>query len=155
MSHRRPRQFLVVLLPILFSGLALLLVPGQSVAQKDFYHGKSVRVITGFSPGGSIDLRARLFARHLPKHIAGSPTFIVQNMTGAGGIIAANYTFGGVAKPNGRSMLHFPSSTVMNVFLLKGRVKYDIRKVSMMWVQADSWVTVLNHAGVYSPLLGA
>jgi len=134
----------VALIAVLLVGLSVIFVPVRSAAQKDFYKGKTMRVITGFAPGGSIDLRARLFARHLPKHIPGAPTIIVQNITGAGGIIAANYTFGGIAKPDGLSMLHFPSSTVMNVFLLKGKVKYEIRKVTMLWVQADSWVTIVN-----------
>ena len=147
MSTRRKSRLLpsfVALLPILFVGLSVIFLPVKSFAQEDFYKGKTMRVITGFAPGGSIDLRARLFARHLPKHIPGGHTIIVQNMTGAGGIIAANYTFGGIAKPDGLSMLHFPSSTVMNVFLLKERVKYEIRNVPMLWVQADSWVTIIN-----------
>ncbi len=134
----------VALLAILFMGLSVIFLPMKVAAQRSFYEGKTIRIIAGFSPGGSIDLQARLFARHLPKHIPGSPAIIVQNMTGAGGIIAANYTFGGIAKPDGLSMLHFPSSTVMNFFLLKGRVKYRIRKVTMMWVKADSWVTIIN-----------
>ena len=134
----------VAFIAILFVGISVIFVPTKGTAQQSFYAGKTVRVIAGFSPGGSIDLRSRLFARHLPKHIPGNPTFIVQNMTGAGGIIAANYTFGGVAKSDGLSLLHFPSSTVMNVFLLKRRVKYEIRKVPMLWVQADSWVTIIN-----------
>lgn len=134
----------VVLLAILFMGLSVIFLPTKVAAQQSFYEGKTIRIIAGFAPGGSIDLQARLFARHLPRHIPGSPTIIVQNYTGAGGIIAANYTFGGIAKPDGLSMLHFPSSTVMNVFLLKGRVKYEIRKVTMLWVKADSWVTIIN-----------
>ena len=87
-----------------------------SAAEQSFYAGKTIRIIAGFAPGGTIDLRARLFARHLPKWIAGNPSIIVQNMTGAGGLVAANYAFS-VAKPDGLTLLHFPSSTVMNTFL--------------------------------------
>ena len=144
MSTRWILRSVVALLAILFMGLSVIFLPVKVAAQRSFYEGKTIRIIAGFSPGGSIDLQARLFARHLPKHIPGSPAIIVQNMTGAGGIIAANYTFGGIAKSDGLSMLHFPSSTVMNVFLLKGRVKYEIRKVTMLWVKADSWVTIIN-----------
>jgi len=96
----------------------------MQAAEKPFFEGKTIRIITGFSPGGGTDLRARLFARHMAKYIPGKPTIIVQIMTGAGGIVAANYTLGGVAKPDGLSILHFPSSPVMNVFLLKGKAKY-------------------------------
>ncbi|NIO09923.1 MAG: hypothetical protein GTO40_18725, partial [Deltaproteobacteria bacterium] len=144
MIVKASKIFLVALPAVLLAAMITVVAPATAIAQRDFFGGKTVRVIAGFSPGGSIDLRARLFARHLPKHIPGSPTFIVQNMTGAGGIIAANYTLGGIAKPDGLSMLHFPSSTVMNVFLLEGRVKYEIRKAQILWAQADSWVTIIN-----------
>jgi tripartite-type tricarboxylate transporter receptor subunit TctC len=100
-------------------------------------------MIAGFAPGGSIDLRCRLFARHLPKHIPGNPTIIVQNMTGAGGLIAANHTFG-VAKRDGLSMLHFPSSTIMNNFFAPAKVKYDIREIPILWAEDDSWLTVID-----------
>jgi len=84
MNKGRLLQSFVALLAILFVGLSIIFLPVQSFAQEDFYKGKTMRVITGFAPGGSIDLRARLFARHLPKHIPGGPTIIVQNYTGAG-----------------------------------------------------------------------
>src|SRR3990172_5710902 len=72
-------------------------------AEQPFYAGKTIRIIAGFAPGGTVDLRARLFARHLPKWIPGNPAIIVQNMAGAGGQIAANYTFN-VAKPDGLTL---------------------------------------------------
>lgn len=112
------------------------------VAADDFYAGKTIRILAGFAPGGSIDARARIFARNLPKFIPGSPTVIVENMTGAGGVMAANYVYA-VAEPNGLTILHFPSSTVMNIFLRANQVEYDIRKMPFLWVQPDSWVTVV------------
>lgn len=134
--------FPVAALILVVSGLS---GPLTAAAQEEsFFDGKTIRIITGFSPGGGTDLRARIFARHLAKHIPGDPTIIVQIMTGAGGLVAANYTLGGVAKPDGLSIIHFPSSTVMNVFLVKGKVKYDIRKTPILWVQSDLWVTISN-----------
>ncbi len=113
-------------------------------AEQSFYAGKTVNIIAGFAPGGTIDIRARLFARHLPKYLPGNPSIVVQNMVGAGGLVGANYTFS-VAKPDGLTLLHFPSSTVMNTFLTTGAtVKYDIRQVPIIWLGADSWLTVLN-----------
>ncbi len=126
--------------------LALILVQSvQSVGASEgpFYAGKTVRIIAGFAPGGTIDLRARLFARYLVKYIPGNPAVIVQNMTGAGGLVAANYAFG-VAKPDGLTLLHFPSSTVMNTFLTTTNIQYDIRKVPIIWLGSDSWLTVIN-----------
>lgn len=49
-------------------------------AQAPFYQGKTIRVIVGFSPGGTFDLWARLIAQHMGKHVPGNPTFIVENM---------------------------------------------------------------------------
>ena len=113
-------------------------------AEQPFYAGKTVNVIAGFAPGGTIDIRARLFGRHLSKYLPGNPAVVVQNMVGAGGLVAANYTFS-VAKPDGLTLLHFPSSTVMNTFLTtKANVKYDIRQVPIIWLGSDSWLTVLN-----------
>ena len=113
-------------------------------AEEPFYAGKPVNIIAGFAPGGTIDIRARLFARHLAKYLPGNPSIVVQNMVGAGGLVAANYTFS-VDKPDGLTLLHFPSSTVMNTFLTTGAtVKYDIRQVPIIWLGSDSWLTVLN-----------
>lgn len=118
-------------------------LPAALAQQEPFYAGKTVRIIAGFAPGGTIDLRARLFARHLPKNIPGNPAIIVQNMTGAGGLVAANYVFS-VVKPDGLTLLHFPSSTVMNTFLATANIKYDIRQVPILWLGSDSWLTVIN-----------
>ena len=65
-----------------------------------FYRGKSIRLIVAFSPGGGYDTYSRTIARHLGKYIPGNPSVVVDNMTGAGGLIHANYMFK-QAKPDG------------------------------------------------------
>ena len=87
----------------LIAGLTLCLQPlwaAQPVAPKggfdekpvaDFYRGKTVRIIVGFSAGGGYDQYSRLIARHLSRHIPGNPNVLVDNMAGAGSIIAANH----------------------------------------------------------------
>src|SRR5688572_22932931 len=113
-------------------------------AEQPFYSSKTVSIVAGFAPGGTIDIRARLFARHLSKYIPGNPAIVVQNTVGAGGLVAANNVFS-VAKPDGLTLLHFPSSTVMNTFLTSSsNVKYDIRQVPIIWLGSDSWLTVAN-----------
>lgn len=126
-------------------GSVLICLPALALpADQPFYSGKTVSIIAGFAPGGTIDIRARIFARHLSKYIAGNPSIVVQNTVGAGGLIAANHVFG-VAKPDGLTILHFPSSTVMNTFLTSSaNVKYDIRQVPIIWLGSDSWLTVSN-----------
>src|SRR6476660_10182081 len=59
----------------------------------DFYRGKTVRIIVGFSAGGGYDAYSRLIGRHLQRNIPGNPSVIVANMAGAGSIIAANHIF--------------------------------------------------------------
>jgi tripartite-type tricarboxylate transporter receptor subunit TctC len=60
---------------------------------EEFYRGKRVNLVTSASVGGGYDQYARLLAQHMPKHIPGQPTIIVQNMTGAEGLKAANYLY--------------------------------------------------------------
>jgi tripartite-type tricarboxylate transporter receptor subunit TctC len=64
----------------------------------DFYKGKTVRIIVGYSAGGGYDLYSRLIARHISKYIPGNPTVIVENMPGAGSIIAANHVYNAAPK---------------------------------------------------------
>lgn len=63
-----------------------------------FYAGKRITLITSASVGGGYDQYARLLALHMPRHIAGAPTMIVQNMPGAEGIKAANYLYSVAAR---------------------------------------------------------
>src|SRR5258708_28253353 len=60
---------------------------------EDFYRGRTVSLIIGFSDGSGYDLYARLLARHIGKHIPGRPSVVAQNMPGAGSVKAANYVF--------------------------------------------------------------
>jgi tripartite-type tricarboxylate transporter receptor subunit TctC len=62
-------------------------------AVADFYRGKTVTVIVGYTAGGGYDLYARTLARHMGKHLPGNPAFIVQNITGAGSLNAANHIY--------------------------------------------------------------
>ena len=67
----------------------------QSVA--DFYRGKQIRVIVGTAPG-DYDTWARMVARHMRQYIPGNPNFVVENMPGAGSLIAANYLYNKAAQ---------------------------------------------------------
>jgi tripartite-type tricarboxylate transporter receptor subunit TctC len=64
------------------------------------YRGKTVDMVISSGAGGGYDLYGRLVARYMPHHIPGNPTFVVQNMTGAGGLAAMNYV-ANVARPDG------------------------------------------------------
>src|SRR5919106_2371482 len=83
---------------------ALVLTGSMSAwAQGSFYEGKTVTVVIGAS-GGSLEIAARIAARHLGRHIPGNPNVIVQNMTGAAHLVATNHVYN-VAKPDGLTLL--------------------------------------------------
>jgi tripartite-type tricarboxylate transporter receptor subunit TctC len=68
-------------------------VPGRADPVADFYKGKVVNMLVGVSAGGEYDFKMRLVARHLGKHIPGHPNIVPQNMTGATGLLMANYLY--------------------------------------------------------------
>jgi tripartite-type tricarboxylate transporter receptor subunit TctC len=77
---------------------ALMLLAASSFGARadsvaDFYRGKTINALVGVSPGGEYDFQLRLVARHLGKHIPGHPNIVAQNMTGATGMIMANYLY--------------------------------------------------------------
>jgi tripartite-type tricarboxylate transporter receptor subunit TctC len=74
--------------------LAAATVASTAQAQKALdFKGKTVTIAVSFEPGGPYDSYSRLFARHLGAHIPGTPTVIVQNMPGAGGLNGINYLY--------------------------------------------------------------
>lgn len=79
----------------LLAGLtaAGMLVCAVGMASADDFKGKQIRLIVGSGTGGGYDGHARLLARHMAKYIPGNPTFVVQNMPGAGSLNAANYIY--------------------------------------------------------------
>jgi hypothetical protein len=73
--------------------LSSSLVRAQDAATADFYRGKTINVYIGVGVGGEYDIQARLVARYIGRHIPGNPSVVPQNMTGAGGLRAANYLY--------------------------------------------------------------
>lgn len=80
---------------------------GAFAAEKTpFYQGKTLNVVINFGAGGPTDIESRIFARHLSRHIPGSPAITIQNMGGGGGLTAVNY-IGEVAKSDGLTAAYF------------------------------------------------
>ena len=104
--------------------------------QTNFYEGKTVRVIVGLAPGGGYDVYARTIARHLGKHIPGHPSVVVENMTGAGSIIAANHLYK-IAKPDGLTMAHFLGGIFLQQLLGKPGIEFDALKFKHIGVPAQ------------------
>src|SRR5688500_18342662 len=92
-----------------------------------FYKSKTVRLIVGLSPGGFYDRWARLLARFMPLYMPGNPNFIVQNMPGAGSMIAMNHVFG-VAKPDGLTLVMPNYGVYLDQIAERKEVRFDITK---------------------------
>ncbi len=127
------------------TALAGLLTLGLSGAAKadpvsDFYTGKTVNVIIGYSVGGGYDLYARLLSRFFADHMPGSPTVVPQNMTGAGSLKAALY-LASIAPKDGATFGTFGRSVVLEP-LFSG-AKFDPQKFSWLGsVTSDSSLCV-------------
>src|ERR687898_2018823 len=116
----------------LILAILLLLSSAPSLfAQANYYQGKQIKVVVGFTSGGFYDRWARLLSRHMPKHLPGNPEMIVQNMPGAGSVIATNYV-SSVAKPDGLT-IGFPSNGIyLDQLVGRAEIKFDIRRFA--WI---------------------
>lgn len=92
----------------LLMACAMLLAATSAQADDPFYKGKRLDVLINYGAGGSTDIEGRLVAKHLAKHIPGSPDLIIKNMPGAGGLLATNF-LGEAAAPDGLTMSYFTS----------------------------------------------
>ncbi|MBM4260874.1 MAG: hypothetical protein FJ145_05455 [Deltaproteobacteria bacterium] len=121
----RPLKFFgfVFLTVELLSGLNLEPV----AAQTPFYQGKTIRVIVGYQPGDNHDQWARTYTRYMGKYIPGNPTFLVQNMPGAGSMITANHMFN-IAKPDGLTLGSFGGALIMAQITGRKEVQFDYPK---------------------------
>jgi tripartite-type tricarboxylate transporter receptor subunit TctC len=102
-------------------------------AQEPFYKGKTIRLIVGLAPGGGYDLYSRVIARHLGKHIPGNPTIVVENMAGAGSVIAANHMYK-AAKPDGLTIGHILGGLFLQQLLGNPAIEFDGRKFEFIGV---------------------
>jgi tripartite-type tricarboxylate transporter receptor subunit TctC len=85
--------------------LIALAAPAAAQTVEEFYKGKTVSILMGTGPGASYDLYGRTIAEHLPRHIPGNPSIIVEHMPGAGGVIAANHIYNTAPQDGTRILL--------------------------------------------------
>src|SRR5262249_8802117 len=116
MSLRLPRLFKFM------AGSAFVLTIAAIAYPQECYKGKTIVFIVGTAPGGGFDTYSRIAARHIGKHIPGNPNTMVQNMPGAGNLIAANYVYN-KAEPDGLTIGHFSGSMIFKPVL--ARISHD------------------------------
>jgi tripartite-type tricarboxylate transporter receptor subunit TctC len=115
--------------------LSLLFLTTTNAKAQDFYKDKIIRFIVGQAAGGGYDTYTRMIAYHMIKHIPGHPAVTVENMTGAGSLVAANYLYN-TAKPDGLTVANWNSAFVLSQALGDPNVRFDARKFG--WIGAPS-----------------
>ena len=113
------------------AALASFVSPVLAQPAEQFYQGKTVRIIVALGTGGSYDAYARLVGRNLGKHIPGNPSVVVENMPGAGGLIAANHVYK-VAQKDGTVLGALHQTTTLAQVTSTPNVEYDARKFN--WI---------------------
>ncbi len=116
-----------LLLPLVLAGL----IAAPAYAQDDFYKGKTINIVVGFTPGGGYDVNARAVARHIGRHIPGNPSVIVQNMPGAGSLTSVRY-LDATAPKDGTAVTVFNPGLVTQSVVEPEKVNVDFRKLA--WV---------------------
>jgi tripartite-type tricarboxylate transporter receptor subunit TctC len=104
-------------------------------AAQDFYKGKTLMILAGFSPGGGYDVNARLLARHIGRYIPGHPAVVVQNMPGAGSLKALQYLDAAAAK-DGTVINTFNFGLIGDSRLRPEKIKVDFRRYK--WIGSIS-----------------
>jgi tripartite-type tricarboxylate transporter receptor subunit TctC len=99
---------------------------GDLHAEESFYRGRTIRLIVGYPPGGGFDVYTRILGRHLGRHVPGEPTIVVENMPGAGGLVAANHVYR-AARPDGLSVGHFTGGLLLGPVLQQPGAEFDPR----------------------------
>jgi tripartite-type tricarboxylate transporter receptor subunit TctC len=119
---------------------------GNGALAQDFYAGKQITLIVGSGPGGGYDLYARLLARHWGKHIPGKPSFVVQNMVGAGSLVATNMLANTAPRDGltiGQVQNHMSVEPLMGVTGSLSNVKFDARKLNWLGSAAKEFPVVV------------
>ncbi len=129
-----------------------LLSSGELFAQSPFYQGKTITIVVGYLPGDGYDIWSRLIAAHISKHIPGNPNIIVQNMPGAGSMIAANYVYN-VAKPDGLTIGSIGPSLYFDQLVGKKEVQFDWTKFT--WIgstEKTPWLLYIRTDAPYKTI---
>jgi len=116
----------------------LLALPAWAQGAEEFYRGKQVRLVVGTAAGQDYDSWARLIGRHMSRFIPGNPAFVIENMPGAGHILATNYLFN--LAPRDGLVLGMVSRNMTEAAVMKlPNVRFD--PVKFNWIGSPE----LNH----------
>src|SRR5215468_7783993 len=134
-TEREAMRCPAIRLPLVTCLLGLCALPALDEARADavadFYRGKTITVIVGYTAGGGYDLYARALSRHMGKHLPGNPSFIVQNLTGAGSLNAANHIYN-VAPKDGTVFGTFARGLAIEPLIGTAKVQFEATKFTWL-----------------------
>src|ERR1700692_2144345 len=114
----------------------LVVPPAGAQTIEEFYRGKSLTLVVGNGPGGGFDFLGRLLARHIGRYVPGHPSVIVQNMPGAGSLVAANYLYNLAPKDGTTFGLIARNMPLLGLIGGNSNVRFDPRKFT--WLGSSS-----------------
>jgi tripartite-type tricarboxylate transporter receptor subunit TctC len=106
-------------------------VPAHCAGVEEFYRGKTISLVIGYSVGGGYDLYARLLARHMSQYIPGRPVIVPQNMTGAGSLRAATYIYSAAPK-DGTAFGTFGRTIATTPLLMPTSAQFDATRLTWL-----------------------
>ena len=122
--------------------VAVMALLGNSQRQayaEDFYAGKTIRIMVGFPAGGGFDTYSRVLARHINKYIPANPAVVVDNVTGAGSLIAANSLYK-ATKPDSLTIGNFIGNLISQQLFSGSGIEFDARKFEWIGVPVKDHV---------------
>jgi tripartite-type tricarboxylate transporter receptor subunit TctC len=125
------RATVIIVVAVVMAAMAA----GASAEAQDFYRGKTLTIIVGFTPGGGFDVNARLLARHIGRHIPGNPAIVVQNMPGASGLNSVLHLDNAAAK-DGTVIDIFNFGNINDSLMQHDKVRVDFREFN--WIGSIS-----------------
>jgi tripartite-type tricarboxylate transporter receptor subunit TctC len=125
--------------------LAVVIFSAQlTFAQESFFKGKTIRIVVPFAAGGGYDIYSRIMGRHMGRYIPGNPVFVVENMTGAGGLIGINHVYK-VAKPDGLTMGTPIGTMFVDQMIGKPGIEFDGRRFEYVGAPAQDTQVLVVH----------
>src|SRR5262245_50109434 len=115
--------------------LLLAMPPAHAQSVADFYRGKTIQMLIGYTAGGGYDLNARVLARHMGKHIPGNPNIVAQNMAGADSLPLAKFLYN-VAPKHGTAIGMVGRGMAIEPLIGGSATQYDARRYT--WIGSVS-----------------
>jgi tripartite-type tricarboxylate transporter receptor subunit TctC len=124
-------------------GIAIAVPAAAQDGVADFYKGKQVSILVGFTPGGSSSLYAQALSRHMGRYLPGAPNFIIQHVPGAGGLVLANNVSNTVPR-DGSAFAITGRTFAIEPLLGNANAKYDGRRFSWIGTANVEYTTCIT-----------